>query len=128
MEIYTKNNAPLWESGLNMETPLFVAVFLPEYYMDRFAQSTTIMNLILGSIQKKHKNRRLMICVFQFSRQWILSLYYISWSCEKFWTEKNDFSPIDDRSFSPHLLRHHPLAQLFLQSLDIYFNCQHTPF
>ena len=37
------------------------------------------------------------------------------------------FFTLDDRSFS-HLLKHHPLTQLFLQSLDIYFNCQHTPF
>ena len=35
--------------GQNLETPLFVAVFLPEHYMEWFAQSTAIRNLIHAS-------------------------------------------------------------------------------
>ena len=40
------DNAVLRISGLNLETPLFVAVFLPEHYVDRFAQFSNVMNLI----------------------------------------------------------------------------------
>ena len=33
-------------TGLNLETPLFMAVFLPEHYVDPISQFFTIMNLI----------------------------------------------------------------------------------